>query len=174
MRRGIALTTLILATLAIAAPGMAGAGGRGGCPDGFGEQSHPEVSIADNCFISTIARIGIGDTVTWTNDDAWPHDIFSPVFTGTGPFSDTYSYRFDEPGIYPYLCTIHPGMIGAVVVGEGPVHAALVSPIDVVEGVANSSPQARWVNFALLAAGLATGAALTRNRHRPAVVSAKP
>jgi hypothetical protein len=29
------------------------------------------------------------------------------------------SYRFVSSGVYPYVCTYHPGMIGAVVVGNG-------------------------------------------------------
>jgi hypothetical protein len=28
------------------------------------------------------------------------------------------SYRFDERGIYPYACALHPGMSGAIVVGD--------------------------------------------------------
>jgi len=29
------------------------------------------------------------------------------------------SYRFVRSGVYPYVCTYHPGMVGAVVVGDG-------------------------------------------------------
>ena len=29
------------------------------------------------------------------------------------------TYRFTEAGVYPYVCTYHVGMVGAVVVGDG-------------------------------------------------------
>jgi hypothetical protein len=32
---------------------------------------------------------------------------------------DSFRARFADPGIYPYSCTYHPGMTGAVVVGDG-------------------------------------------------------
>lgn len=28
------------------------------------------------------------------------------------------TYRFPAPGVYPYVCSLHPGMTGAVVVGR--------------------------------------------------------
>jgi plastocyanin len=30
--------------------------------------------------------------------------------------NDSFSYRFDKPGTYHYLCTIHPRMVGTIVV----------------------------------------------------------
>jgi hypothetical protein len=33
--------------------------------------------------------------------------------------NDTVSYRFQNSGVFPYFCLIHPGMVGAVVVGDG-------------------------------------------------------
>jgi hypothetical protein len=29
------------------------------------------------------------------------------------------TYTFEEAGVYPYVCTWHPGMVGTVVVGDG-------------------------------------------------------
>ena len=29
------------------------------------------------------------------------------------------SYTFSEEGVFPYVCILHPGMIGAIVVGDG-------------------------------------------------------
>lgn len=31
----------------------------------------------------------------------------------------TVAYTFDKPGVYPYACALHPGMSGAIVVGDG-------------------------------------------------------
>jgi plastocyanin len=30
--------------------------------------------------------------------------------------SQSFSLKFDEPGVYEYLCHIHPGMQGVIVV----------------------------------------------------------
>jgi hypothetical protein len=49
---------------------------------------------------------------------------------------DRTAYRFSEPGVYPYVCSWHPGMVGAVVVGEAPrfsgsgLGTAAVTPAD--------------------------------------------
>jgi hypothetical protein len=32
---------------------------------------------------------------------------------------DAFTVRFDETGIYPFACNYHPGMTGAIVVGDG-------------------------------------------------------
>jgi hypothetical protein len=32
---------------------------------------------------------------------------------------DSYSATFNDAGIYPYACSYHPGMTGAIVVGDG-------------------------------------------------------
>jgi plastocyanin len=79
------------------------------------------VEMKDRCFTPAVARINPGDTVTWINQDSITHVVSG---TGWGESKDlaggeTMSYRFDTPGIYPYTCYIHPGMNGAVVVGDG-------------------------------------------------------
>ena len=33
-------------------------------------------------------------------------------------------YRFTRPGVYPYVCTYHAGMVGAVVVGGSVPHTS--------------------------------------------------
>ena len=64
--------------------------------------------------------IATGTSVRWTwlDDD---HDIVSsgtPSFVGTGAFSPpkTHQVAFTTPGTYRYVCTIHAGMRGTVVV----------------------------------------------------------
>jgi plastocyanin len=32
--------------------------------------------------------------------------------------SGTFRHRFEQPGTYPYECTIHPGMEGSIVVED--------------------------------------------------------
>ncbi len=64
-------------------------------------------------------------TVLWQNEDNIGHTVQSqddkgniiPLFNSnvlkTG---DTFSYKFDKPGVYHYFCTIHPWRIGIVTV----------------------------------------------------------
>ena len=74
------------------------------------------------------ANIAVGTTVTWTNNDATLHTVVSgnPQTTGeTGDFGSsstflskgkTISHTFDTAGTFDYYCTLHPFMLGQVVV----------------------------------------------------------
>ena len=60
-----------------------------------------------------------GSEVTWDNQDGEPHTVVSV----SGDFrsqaldeKDKFSHRFDKPGTYKYLCTIHPRMVGTITV----------------------------------------------------------
>ena len=46
--------------------------------------------------------VGAGAAVLWTSDI---------LMAG-----DTYSFTFSAPGTYPIICTLHPDMVGTVVV----------------------------------------------------------
>jgi plastocyanin len=72
-------------------------------------------------FTFTPQRITVraGATVTWANEDDVPHTIasssklFKSKALDTG---DKFSFTFTTPGTYEYFCSLHPHMIGAVVV----------------------------------------------------------
>jgi len=67
-------------------------------------------------------RVGVGDAVTFTNVDPFPHSVLGANATWgdyAGFKKKSVSYRFSEPGVYPYVCTYHVGMVGVVVVGDG-------------------------------------------------------
>src|SRR3984885_11931303 len=60
-----------------------------------------------------------GTDVTWENQDGEPHTVVSL----TGDFrsqaldeKDKFSHRFDKPGTYKYICSIHPKMVGIITV----------------------------------------------------------
>lgn len=114
------MTVLALLLVGLAAPAQAGGGG--GCHGDFQDASTTAVEAGKNCFVPTVARVEVGDTVTWTNVDPVPHTA-----TGAGGVFDagdfleggTATATFDEAGVYPYACLLHPGMVGAVVVGNG-------------------------------------------------------
>jgi plastocyanin len=104
-------------------PGVAGASGGGGCGGPVTDESGTEVEIKEFCFTPTILRAEPGDTITFTNLDRSPHTVL-----GANGIWGSYdalkrnveaTYEFAEPGVYPYVCTWHVGMVGVVVVGEG-------------------------------------------------------
>ena len=76
-------------------------------------------------FVPLNLEIIRGTTVIWQNEDNIGHTVQSqdaqgniiPVFNSpvlkTG---DTFTYKFDKPGVYHYFCTIHPWRIGIVTV----------------------------------------------------------
>ena len=82
------------------------------------------VSIAgnsgSNSYNPNRIEINIGDKVTWINDDSSPHTVTS---SNDSAFDsdvlmrgETFSFTFDKEGEYPYFCTLHPSMVGTVIV----------------------------------------------------------
>ncbi|MDA4128267.1 MAG: plastocyanin/azurin family copper-binding protein [Thaumarchaeota archaeon] len=65
----------------------------------------------------------VGQTVTWSNGDGSTHTVTSKgssLFdSGNIASGGTFSYTFTQAGTYQYYCTIHPWMIGTVVVTSG-------------------------------------------------------
>jgi plastocyanin len=58
-------------------------------------------------------------TVTWKNEDDSPHRIGdkSGTFTSAAlDTDDTFSHTYSAPGEYPYICTIHPYIVGKIIV----------------------------------------------------------
>jgi plastocyanin len=87
--------------------------------------------LTDDAYSPNPVEVRVGDTVTWINDDSTSHTATSGtpdsgstgVFGGTDdspeiiePEGGTQSYTFDEAGEFPYYCTIHPNMVGTVIV----------------------------------------------------------
>lgn len=106
------------------APGVARASGGGGCGRAVTDGHGTRIAIRNFCFGPTILRVRPGDTVTWVNHDGFPHTVLG-ANAAWGGFDSVrrdggqVSYRFVSAGVYPYVCTVHIGMVGAVVVGNG-------------------------------------------------------
>jgi len=104
-------------------PEIAIASGGGGCGRAVTDDDGTQVNIRNFCFGPTILRVPEGETVTWVNRDDFPHVVLgaNAAWGGYGKVrgGGEVSYRFVTSGVYPYVCTYHPGMIGAVVVGNG-------------------------------------------------------
>lgn len=91
-------------------------------------------TLTDDAYRPNPIEVNTGDTVTWINDDLTSHTATSGspesgstgMFGGTddspeiiGPEGDTQSFKFDEDGEFEYYCTLHPSMVGTVIVTQG-------------------------------------------------------
>ena len=77
------------------------------------------VAIRNFQFLPQTLTVVAGTTVTWTNDDTTPHTVTekSRVFHSAAlDTKDTFSYTFTKPGAFTYFCTIHPMMVGKIIV----------------------------------------------------------
>jgi MYXO-CTERM domain-containing protein len=108
-----------MAALGVAWPaGPAGASGGGGCGRPITEATGREVRIKDFCFRPTVLRAAVGQTITWVNRDPFQHNVLG-ANGAWGSFESLHqdemvSYRFQVPGVYPFACTLHPGMVGSI------------------------------------------------------------
>src|SRR3954468_5747528 len=77
------------------------------------------IVIKDFAFSPSALTIAPGTTVTWVNEDESPHTIadngkaFRSAALDT---NDRFSYTFGQPGEFLYHCTMHPMMVGKIVV----------------------------------------------------------
>ena len=70
-------------------------------------------------FAPMAITVAAGTTVSWTNKDGEPHTVTSldGLFrSGALDTGDSFSFKFDKPGVYKYLCSIHPRMTATVTV----------------------------------------------------------
>jgi len=107
-RRLLTSVTLSLLCL-VAVPGAGAADAAGGTI----------VMAKDFMFAPTSITIKAGSTVTWTNHDEEPHTVVSDIGMFRSAALDTnesFSFRFEKPGTYHYACSIHPRMVGTIVV----------------------------------------------------------
>ena len=87
-----------------------------------GAVGSPEIHISNFSFSPTELKVKAGTAVTWINDDEEPHNVVNigqptRVFRSGGmDGDDRYSFTFDKPGTYQYICSVHPYMHGEVVV----------------------------------------------------------
>jgi len=77
------------------------------------------VIIKNFNFAPMQLSVSAGTAVTWHNADEEPHTVTSD----TGAFRSgaidgggSYTFKFAKVGTYKYLCSIHPQMVGTIVV----------------------------------------------------------
>lgn len=99
-----------------ATPALAG----GGCHSATTQGEGDRVEMAKACFSPSVLRTDPGTEVTFVNRDPVVHNVSASEWGYFGDLNrgDDFTATFSEPGVYPFACTYHPGMVGAVVVGD--------------------------------------------------------
>lgn len=91
----------------------------GGRPPQDGEAVETDtVEMRDIAFRPRVIEVEPGTNVTWINRDNVEHTVTKPGLFDSGnlAFGERFEFTFEEPGTYDYVCTIHPGMSGRVIV----------------------------------------------------------
>lgn len=115
MRRS--LLAVVLLALVLAACG-------GDDPDAdAGQQAarpaagEPTVVLRDTQFQPADTTVEAGSAVAWVWDDgSTAHNVVGDGFQSEIKTDGTFTHTFAEPGAYPYVCALHPGMEGTVTV----------------------------------------------------------
>jgi plastocyanin len=180
-RGGIALAATLLGALILpAVPAAAGGGCHAGATQGTGDT----IELKDACFTPSILTVDSGETVTFVNTDPFVHNVGGTLW---GHFDDlnagdSFTATFDRAGIYPFACNYHPGMTGAIVVGDGvgvgngeTVTVAFEQPSPAVrvktitEGASAAPVAIGWIAGAAIGIALGLGLGfLVRRSTRPA------
>ena len=179
-------TLMATASLLLLIVPAAPAGAGGGCHEGVTQGEGDTAELVDACFTPTTLQIEPGGDVTFVNKDPMVHNVGGNLwghFDDLNP-GDAFTATFEQPGIYPYACTYHPGMTGAIVVGDGlgagngetvavsSYPRSEPSPVVEVRTVTERASRAPvtvgWLAGAAIGFGLGLGAAvLVRRRARP-------
>ena len=103
-------------------------------PEALGQSKSAQVSIvkgasnpsATEPYNPSPLTVHIGTTVTWTNNDNTGHTVTEGNPSGNTPVNGfdsgimapgkTFTHTFATPGTIQYSCTLHPTMLGEVIV----------------------------------------------------------
>jgi plastocyanin len=113
------------ASTGLSAPGAHAGGGACHEVPATQEAEGDVVSLKHSCFSPTVLRVETGTKVTFRNDDPMVHYVtgvansWGTGYEGSLAPGKTLTASFQAPGTYAYSCGLHPGMAGAVVVGDG-------------------------------------------------------
>lgn len=131
---GLALAMVVIAGIAATTSVMAKTGGDG-CHQPKTDAAGVTVDLKQNCFLPTVLRVAPGAEVRFESFDKQYHTVTgagSNQAGGWGSYDElthgsVVTQVFDEPGVYPYFCMLHPGMVGAIVVGDGVTDASVTT-----------------------------------------------
>jgi len=93
---------------------------------GAGASANADCVAANNCFAPNPLTVAPGTEVEWKNTDTTSHTVTSGKVTDddAGSMFDSglvkkgqdFKFTFATAGTYDYFCTVHPWMVGQVVV----------------------------------------------------------
>jgi len=85
-----------------------------------GKPAQAKVEIKHFAFVPEALTVSAGTRVVWTNRDDEPHIVVSAgnrfASSKAMDTDETYATVFDKPGTYAYFCSIHPHMVGTIIV----------------------------------------------------------
>lgn len=93
---------------------------------------HAQVDQVHLQFSPHVLVILKGTTVDFKNEDAVGHNIYWPAINynrklahnmGTWPQGESKSFTFNDEGMVPLLCNVHPDMSGYILVVSTPYYA---------------------------------------------------
>jgi plastocyanin len=88
-------------------------------PSTAGPPDPTKILVKDFMFVPTSLTVKAGSTVTWANMDDEPHSVVSDTGlfrSGAMDTNESFSFKFEQPGTYHFTCSIHPRMVGTIVV----------------------------------------------------------
>jgi plastocyanin len=83
-------------------------------------------------FVPHVMVVQVGTTVEFLNSDPVGHNVYWPSISGnkklahnmgTWPKGDKKAFQFNDVGVAPLLCNVHPEMNGYIVVSPTPYFA---------------------------------------------------
>jgi plastocyanin len=77
------------------------------------------VTIDNFTFTAPELTVAVGTTVKWVNHDDIPHTVVEKKLSFRSKALDTddaYSYTFASAGSFDYFCSLHPHMVGKIIV----------------------------------------------------------
>ena len=90
------------------------------CAPSIAETPDPNrIVVKDFMFTPNTLTVKAGASVTWANLDDEPHTVVSDAGlfrSGAMDTNESFSFKFDKPGTYHFTCSIHPRMVGTIVV----------------------------------------------------------
>jgi len=109
--------------------------------------SEPGCDATYSCFDPQLITVNKGTKVTWYNDDNAAHTVTNVDFS-VDPYNvgtvfdssllmagNTFSHKFDAAGHYPYVCMVHPWMLGFVDVTGSPLPNTQFQPKEITHDV---------------------------------------
>lgn len=93
---------------------------------------HVEMDQKGLMFMPHLLVVEKGATVEFKNDDSVEHNVFWQAISGnkslghnmgTWPRGQQRSFKFDNAGVVPLLCNVHPDMAAYIVVSPTPYFA---------------------------------------------------